>query len=60
MKEKTIKLEAEFTYDQECMHGEDKEAREWFFKDILMKDTLIVHSNEIGDEIGTIKITKIK
>ena len=61
---KKLKLEVELTYDAKLMHGgdDDKEAKDWFFKRILggRKIDLILHSNEIGDEIGTIKVLKIK
>ncbi len=59
---KTLKIEAELKYDDKMMHDKDKESRDWFFNDILKskrKNDLFLHSNEIGDEIGTIKITKI-
>ena len=56
---KTIKIEAIFTYDDNIMHGEDIEGLLWFYNDILLKEKLILHSNEIGDEIGMIKITKV-
>lgn len=55
---KKIKFEAVLTYDNKIMHGNDKESRDWFFNEIL-KDKLILHSNEIGDEIGTVKIKRI-
>lgn len=50
----------ELEYDDKLMHGGDydKEAKDWFFKEIL-KDKLILHSNEIGDEIGEIKTLKL-
>ncbi len=61
---KKIKMLIELSYDAELMHGgnRDKEAKDWFFNDILgskKKDDLIFHSNEIGDTIGEIKILKI-
>ena len=52
----------ELEYDDEIMHGTDAEAVDWFYKDILgskQKNDLILHSNEIGDEIGTIKVLDI-
>ena len=55
---KKIKFEATLTYDNKIMHGNDKEAIKWFYNNIL-KDTLILHSNEIGDEIGAVKIKRI-
>jgi hypothetical protein len=55
-----LKIKGEFIYDAELMHGDDKEDEQWFFKDILLGEKLIVHSNEIGDEIGILKIKEIK
>lgn len=56
-----MKLEmlVELKYNAKTMHGKDKEAIDWFFNDILKKDKLILHSNEIGDEVGIIKVLKI-
>lgn len=58
---KKIKLLIELKYDDKIMHGgdTDKEAKDWFFGEVL-KDKLILHSNEIGDEIGTVKVLEIK
>ena len=57
----TLKMTIELTYDAEIMHGgnKDKESKEWFFNQILKGDNLILHSNEIGDEVGEVKIIKI-
>jgi len=55
---KKINFEATLTYDDNIMHGKDQEAINWFYK-IVLKKTLVLHSNEIGDEIGTIKIKRI-
>ena len=62
---KKIKLLVELKYDDKMMYGgdKDKEAKDWFLKDILgskRKADLILHSNEIGDEIGEIKVLEIK
>ncbi len=44
-------------YDDEVMHGEFEEGKEWFINDVLKgKETLVVHSNLIGDDIGTLKV----
>jgi len=54
-----LRIEADFEYDDDMMYsGPDEKA--WFF-DLLMgaSGDLFLHSNEIGDQIGTIKITKI-
>jgi len=59
---KTLKLEIELKYDAKIMHGNDKESIDWFYKDILMsrrKNDLILHSNQIGDELGSVKVVKI-
>jgi hypothetical protein len=52
---KTIKLEIEFTYDPDSMHGNDADSIRWFYRDVLGGE-LILHSNEIGDEVGTVKV----
>ena len=59
---KTITITAELKYDDRTMHGKSKEDIEWFYNDILKskrKNDLFLHSNEIGDEVGQIKILKI-
>lgn len=56
---KKMKMLVELRYDASIMHGRDKEAKDWFFNEILKKDKLILHSNEIGDEIGIIKVLEV-
>ena len=56
---KTIKMEIELTYDEDMIHGEDKEAIKWFEQDILLTDNLFLYSNEIGDTIGGVKGVRI-
>lgn len=56
---KILKMMVELEYDEELM-GTSKEEIDWFHNDILLKDKLILHSNEIGDEVGIIKVIKIK
>lgn len=60
---KRIKLEIELTYDDAIMHcGEDdQESKEWFFDTILngTKGELILHSNEIGNELGEVSVVKV-
>lgn len=55
---KTIKIEAEFIYDDE-LFPDTKEDQDWFYNEILLKEDLILHSDEIGDEVGILKIKKI-
>lgn len=57
---KKIKLLIELKYDEKIMHDKDKESIKWFYKDILgSKNDLILHSNEIGDEVGKVKVIEI-
>lgn len=58
-----LKMVIELEYDEDLMGTSDDE-RNWF-NDIVLKGAthknklLILHSNEIGDEIGTIEVKKI-
>lgn len=54
-----LKLIIELDYDAEIMHQDDPDAIEWFFKDILRSDLLILHSNSIGDAIGEVKVLSV-
>lgn len=54
---KKLQLVIELEYDDKLMHGDDEEAKDWFIKDVLYNDgTLILHSNEIGDQVGFVKV----
>ena len=55
---KTILLAVELAYNDEIMHSDDIEAKKWFRRDILDDGELRLHSEEIGDVIGAIKIVK--
>lgn len=60
---RTIRITAELTYDDHFMHGDDPESIDWFVCDILMGgcgEDLILHSNEIGDEVGTVRCVKVE
>lgn len=61
---KKLILEVELEYDDETMHGNDADGITWFMDDILMNDgedtRLVLHSNEIGDEVGTIKVLNVR
>lgn len=50
-----IKIEVEFEVDDSfwCANSEDQDERDWFWKEILPGATLILHSNEVGDEIAS-------
>lgn len=56
---KKIKFEALLTIDDNFIDLKSKTERDWFFNNILKDPNLILHSNEIGDEIGTVKIMRI-
>lgn len=56
---KKLIMVVEFEYDDNLMHGNDEQGIEWFMNDILMDEKLILHSNEIGDTIGEIKVLEI-
>jgi hypothetical protein len=51
----------EFEYDVKTIHGYDERAKEWFFNEILsgVKGDLSLHSNDVGDFIGTVKVITI-
>lgn len=55
---KTIKIIAELEYDDE-LFPDTPEEKKWFYEDILLKEDLVLHSNEIGDEVGILKIKQI-
>ena len=55
---KTIKLLVELTYNNDIMHGDDPDSIVWFNDEILGND-LILWSNELGDEVGFIKVLEI-
>lgn len=54
---KKIRMVIELEYDDEVMHGADQEAIDWFNSDILLgkKGLLLLHSNEIGDNVGSVE-----
>lgn len=55
---KTERLMIELEYDDDMMHGKiSQEALEWFWLEVMGGD-LILHSNEIGDEVGRVKVLK--
>lgn len=56
---KTIKCTMELTYDEEIMYSDDEDEKS-FFVDLLTKHELILHSNELGDEIGTVKLVGVE
>lgn len=55
---KTIKMLVELTYDNDVMHEEDADSIAWF-KDEVLGGEVVAWSNEIGDELGFIKVLEI-
>ena len=58
---KKIRMEVELEYSDKIMHGNDPESIAWFYEEILLHPSaeLILHSNEIGDEVGVIRVLKV-
>ena len=55
-----LKMLIELDYDAEIVHGDDPEAIEWFYETILGdKEGLFLHSNEIGDTVGLVKVLEL-
>ncbi len=58
---KTIKLLLELTYDADLVHGTCPEALGYFYTEVSAdKVGLMLHSNKLGDTIGTVNILEIK
>lgn len=55
----TIRIALTLEYDPAIMHGDDEDAKAWFFDSILQPGDLFLHSNEIGDVVGEIKSIEI-
>ena len=53
-----LKVELEIDLGDNFINENDIEEKEWLFETILIKEELILHSNDIGESIGT--ITSIK
>ena len=53
-----LKVELEIDLGDNFINENDIEEKVWLFETILTKEELILHSNDIGDSIGT--ITSIK
>lgn len=53
---KKLHLLIELEYDDSIMHGDSVEDADWFVQEILGGDSLVLHSNEIGDEVGVVRV----
>jgi hypothetical protein len=59
---KKILMTVELEYDDEMMHGDDPEEVQWFHEQVLpdVDDYgLYLHSNELGDEVGRIRVLSV-
>ena len=57
---KTLKILLELTYDDEIMHGTCPEGIGYFYTEVLGdKIGLMLHSNALGDTIGTVNVLEI-
>ena len=55
-----LQMVIELDYDADLMHGEDPSAKECFFEELHRQDgALLLHSQEIGDTIGTVRVLEI-
>ena len=54
-----LRMLIEFEYNAAIMHSDDLVSKEWFYETVLGGE-LILHSNEIGDEIGTARVLHIE
>ena len=58
-----LQLLIELEYDEEVIYGDDPTAIHWFYNEVLLNtsidEPLILHSNDIGDNIGVVKVLKI-
>lgn len=55
---RTVRLICDLTFDQELFYGNSKSERDWFYSHVLKND-LILHSNDIGDSIGELKVISV-
>lgn len=56
-----IRLEIELDYDSDLMHV-DQAWHRWFREKVLGGtgyEGLVLHSNYIGDEVGTVKVLRL-
>lgn len=53
---KTVRMLIEVDYDEGTMYGNDQEAKDWFFNSVLSSGDLVLHSNEIGDTVGSLRV----
>ncbi len=55
-----IKLTLEIELHEAVADGADDGMLEWLENDVLSKENLYIHSNEIGDDIGKVESVKVE
>jgi hypothetical protein len=43
-----------------CKNSDDKSERDWFHEDLLGDPELFLHSNLVGETIGTVKVVSVE
>ena len=60
LKTAKIRMMVELEYEPEIMHGNDQDAKRWFMEHVLLDPNgLILHSNDIGDSVGTLRVLEV-
>lgn len=54
-----LRLTIDLEYDADLMHGNDPEGVEWF-RETVLGNSLVLHSDEIGDYIGTVTVVSVE
>ena len=55
-----LRLLVELDYDAVMWEGDLAENRQWFFEQVLLGPDLILHDNEVGDDIGALRVLEIE
>lgn len=61
--EVVMRLVIDLTVDESfavCKNSEDKSERDWFHDDLLGDPELLLHSNLIGESVGTVKVVQVE
>lgn len=57
---KQLKITGTLTYNDEQMHGESKEAKQWFLSMLWANNLFLQERGEISDDVGYFEIEDIK
>ena len=59
---KKVKMVIELEYDDTIIHHDNKEGIDWFYGEILheTKGELLLHSNNIGDTLGSVRVISVE